>query len=500
MSIVGSIIVPHPPLMIPEVGRGEEKSIAQTTAAYEEAASFAASLQPETLIISSPHSIMYRDYFHISKGTSARGNLSAFGAPDVRFYEEYDTELVQEICRLADQENFPAGILGERDPLLDHGTMVPLYFLHRQWSSFGDQSSDCGRTSCTDTTANIKGANRRPPFRIIRIGLSGLSLEDHYHFGMLIQKAVENLGRRVVYVASGDLSHKLKSYGPYGYAKEGPAYDEQVMKVCGGGCFGGLFDFAPAFLEKAAECGHRSFVIMAGALDGRSVEAKVLSHQDVTGVGYGVCTFSVRGEDGSRHFLERRLQAEHARTESARKEEDAWTSIARFTIENFVQRGVIPAVSGDAAICGAAKHPLPDALLSNSAGVFVSIHEHGELRGCIGTILPTRENIAEEIIQNAVSACSEDPRFSPVTRRELPYLALSVDVLGKPENIDGPEELDVHRYGVIVSKGSRRGLLLPDLDGVDSVDQQIRIAKQKAGINPSEKDVTLQRFEVIRHH
>ena len=477
MSIVGSILVPHPPLIIPEVGKGEEKSIAQTTAAYEEAASFAASLQPETLIISSPHSTMYRDYFHISKGESARGNLSAFGAPGVRFYEEYDTELVREICRLADQENFPAGILGERDPLLDHGTMIPLYFLHRQWSS-----------------------GKQPPFRIIRIGLSGLSLEDHYRFGMLIRKAVDSLGRRAVYVASGDLSHKLKSYGPYGYAKEGPAYDEQVMKVCGGGCFGGLFDFAPAFLEKAAECGHRSFVIMAGALDGRSVEAKVLSHQDVTGVGYGVCTFSVRGEDGSRHFLERRLQAEHARTESARKEEDAWTSIARFTIENFVQRGVIPAVSGDAAICGAAKHPLPDALLSNSAGVFVSIHEHGELRGCIGTILPTRENIAEEIIQNAVSACSEDPRFSPVTRRELPYLALSVDVLGKPENIDGPEELDVHRYGVIVSKGSRRGLLLPDLDGVDSVDQQIRIAKQKAGIDPSEKDVTLQRFEVIRHH
>ena len=132
------------------------------------------------------------------------------------------------------------------------------------------------------------------------------------------------------------------------------------------------------------------------------------------------------------------------------------------------------------------------------AGAFVSIHEHGRLRGCIGTIFPTESSVAEEIIQNAVSAAVRDPRFSPIREEELPFLEISVDVLGDPEEIGSEDELDVRRYGVIVSSGRRRGLLLPDLDGVDTVEQQVAIARQKGGIRPDEP-VCLQRFEVIRH-
>ena len=137
-------------------------------------------------------------------------------------------------------------------------------------------------------------------------------------------------------------------------------------------------------------------------------------------------------------------------------------------------------------------------MLSLRAGAFVSIHKEGRLRGCIGTILPTEDSLAEEIIQNAISASTRDPRFDPIRPEELPLLEISVDVLGTPEDIDSPEELDVKRYGVIVSCGSRRGLLLPDLPGVDTVEQQLSIARKKGGIGPKEK-VRLQRFEVIRH-
>ena len=147
--------------------------------------------------------------------------------------------------------------------------------------------------------------------------------------------------------------------------------------------------------------------------------------------------------------------------------------------------------------------PVPDwvsrELLHKTAGAFVSVHKFGALRGCIGTIASTQKNLALEIIENAVSAVSKDPRFSPVTQDELKYLDINVDVLGEAEKIKSPSELDVKKYGVIVQSGYKRGLLLPDLEGVDTVEQQIDIARRKGGIAPGEK-IDLFRFEVVRHY
>ena len=139
------------------------------------------------------------------------------------------------------------------------------------------------------------------------------------------------------------------------------------------------------------------------------------------------------------------------------------------------------------------------ALLENErAGAFVSLHKDGRLRGCIGTIAPTRDRLADEIIENAVSASTRDPRFMPVTVDELDHIEYSVDVLSPAEPIDSPDQLDVKRYGVIVTNGGRRGLLLPNLDTIDTVEEQIAIAKKKAGIGVDEP-VKLSRFEVVRH-
>ena len=458
MSIIAAYMVPHPPMIIPQIGRGNEKQIQETIDAYRNVAREIASLKPETIIISSPHSVMYSDYFHISPGKNANGDFSNFHAREVRFHENYDEELVSRICSLSDAEDFPAGTLGERDRALDHGTMIPLYFIRQFYSDF----------------------------QLVRLGLSGLSLVDHYAFGRIIQKAVEDLDRRAVFVASGDLSHKLQSYGPYGYAKEGPQYDARVMDVCSRAAFGELLDFDESFCEKAAECGHRSFVIMAGALDGRAVDARQLSHQDVTGVGYGICSFHPTSIDESRHFLEQNSSEPNNNASPASS--DPCVQLARASLESYILSRKIIDVPQD----------LPEDLTARRAGAFVSIHEHGQLRGCIGTISPARSNLAEEIIFNAISASTRDPRFPPIRKEELPFLEINVDVLGEPEDIESEDDLDVKRYGVIVTNGLRRGLLLPDLDGVDTVRQQIAIAKQKAGIASIEK-VSLQRFEVVRH-
>jgi AmmeMemoRadiSam system protein A len=141
---------------------------------------------------------------------------------------------------------------------------------------------------------------------------------------------------------------------------------------------------------------------------------------------------------------------------------------------------------------------VPSDLFKRRAGAFVSIHENGRLRGCIGTFLPVRENIADEIIHNAAAAATEDPRFQPISKSELDRLDISVDILSEPEPVASTDALDAKRYGVIVTCGSRRGLLLPDLDGVDTPEQQIAISRQKAGISPDEP-VSLMRFEVNRH-
>ena len=460
MSILAAFMVPHPPMIVPEIGKGSEKQVTDTTLAYDRVADEVTALEPDTLIITSPHAVMYADYFHISPGKAAAGSFRQFRAPGVRFSEQYDTELVNRICALSDEAGFPAGTLGEREAALDHGTMVPLWFIRKKYTGG----------------------------RIVRIGLSGLPLTDHYRLGQIVARAVEDTGTRAVFIASGDLSHKLQEYGPYGFAKEGPEYDRRIMDVCSRAAFEELFDFDETFCDKAAECGHRSFVIMAGVLDGLSVKATVLSHQDVTGVGYGICTFYPEGTDPNRHFLKAyQEKAERECLERAEKS-DPYVRLARASVESWVRHHERISVP----------EGLPEEMLTRRAGAFVSLHRHGRLRGCIGTIMATEKSIAEEIVQNAISACSRDPRFSPVTADELSSLEISVDVLGELESIDSPNELDVKRYGVVVSHGRKRGLLLPNLDGVDTVEEQIRIARQKGGIREGEP-YRLERFEVVRH-
>ncbi|WP_440336841.1 AmmeMemoRadiSam system protein B, partial [Mitsuokella multacida] len=222
MAIVAAMAVPHPPIILPEIGRGEEKKIAKTAAAYREVMRRAADLEPDTVVITSPHATMYSDYFHISPGKQARGDFSAFRCPEVEIEAEYDVAFAKALADACAEEDLPAGFLGEREPALDHGTMIPLYFLQPVL---------------------------KKPVKVVRIGLSGLSADVHYRLGRLIQDTAEKLGRRTVFIASGDLSHKLKEDGPYGFAKEGPVFDEAVTEDLGKADFLSLLTISPDLAE-----------------------------------------------------------------------------------------------------------------------------------------------------------------------------------------------------------------------------------------------------------
>ena len=433
--IVGAVMVPHPPILVDAIGKGEQRAVSKTIASYHQAAKTLAGWNPDVLGIVSPHAELYTDYFQITPGDHITGDFARFGARQVSFHETLDKEYADRICQLCKKEGFPAGNEYPQSHTLDHGTMVPLYFIEKYLQ-------------------NVP---------IVRIGLSGHSLQRHQEFGKIIQKAGDQLQRKVAVVASGDLSHYCRMDGPYGYRPESETYNQRIMDVMGRGAFDELLEFDDALRHQAGECGHGSFTILSGILSGYAFETQKLSFEDTFGVAYGVCIYTCH---------------------------DPYVELAKRTIETYIQdRKVINS-----------RDTLP-LFKEQKAGVFVSIHEHGALRGCIGTFLPTKPHVGAEIIANAISASTQDPRFVPITTEELKDLDISVDVLGELEPVNDIHELDIKKYGILVSdRYGRRGLLLPNLDGVRDVEHQISIAASKAGIYDYDlEDLTIERFEVVRH-
>lgn len=460
MPIKLAAIVPHPPIILPEIGQGQEREILATTSAYRELARRLRQIKPDTLVVISSHATSYADYFHISPGAKARGDLGRFGADQVQVSVIYDEEFVRALEQNAKRAGLSAGTRGEREKTLDHGTLIPLTFL-------AEQELHC---------------------EIVRIGISGMDAASHYRFGKCIKKTAEELKRDVVIVASGDLSHKLLESGPYGYSASGPEFDRQSTAAMARGDFLALLTLDASLCEEAAECGLGTFWILTGALDRTGVNSELLSYEGPFGVGYAVAVFTPKEPDESRAFDVLVQKSERERIAGVRAGEDAFVRLARQTVEAYVREKETPPLP----------EGLPEEMTGRRAGVFVSLKLAGKLRGCIGTISAVTGSIAEEIVKNAVSACSEDPRFDPVQPDELERLTYSVDVLGPTERIDSAKQLDVKRYGVIVTSGYRKGLLLPNLEGVDTVEEQIKIAKRKAGI-PEYERCRMERFEVVRH-
>lgn len=435
MSVLGAFVLPHPPIVLAEIGHGEEKKIQSTIDGFKEVARLIADLKPDTIVLSSPHAPAYRDGFFVSECEAVSGSFARFNAQDVSIKAMTDLTFVQELKRR--NPDFIGSALNGDD--LDHGTMVPLRFIQEVY----------------------------PHFKLVRIGLSFLDDEHHIEIGKTIHETAEALGRRIVFIASGDLSHRLVKDGPYGYAQEGPIFDRTIIDILKSGTLDKLTDISPDLMEKAAECGYRSLLILAGVVEDLPFIPELYSYEGPFGVGYATAGFLPEQQ----------------------KKSDRYVRLARMAIQNHVLKGIDSDLPPDT----------PAELTQFQAGVFVSLHRQERLRGCIGTIFPVTSCVGEEILRNAVLACSQDPRFTPLMQDELADLDIGVDVLGAPEDIRSKSQLDIKRYGVIVSKGRRKGLLLPDLEGVESVGQQVQIALSKAGIS-SDEDYTMQRFEVVRHH
>ena len=452
-SLVFSGIAPHPPIMVPEVGREAVAHVRQSIDAMAELTRRLIDSGAETVILISPHAPLEVDSFVAYEGPTLYGDFTNFHAPETEFSASVDEELLQAITQTAGNANYRVSMLVAN--LLDHGTAVPLYFLlSNGWSG-----------------------------KVIALGYSFLSNEDHLRFGSCITKAVDQIGRRVAFIASGDLSHRLKPEAPAGYNSSAHVFDEEVVGALQANEPSRIVEIDHGLRKLAGECGYRSMLVAIGAASELAPSCEVINYEAPFGVGYLVAQLTNVA-----------AQPEMAPETSEEELVDdvvpaVVPQLARRAVEAFIREGEF--IDAPAS---------PSGLLAARAPCFVSLKTRdGELRGCIGTIEAVKDSLAEEIVSNAVSAAINDPRFDPVRENELADLVYSVDVLLAPEPAV-MEELDPKVYGVIVEdeSESRRGLLLPDIPGVDSAEQQVEIARRKAGI-PKGTPVKLSRFKVERY-
>jgi AmmeMemoRadiSam system protein A len=447
--------------MVREVGGADSDATDASERALRAIGALLEPFAPETLVVVSPHAPGFWDAFTVTTEERLRGDLGQFRARNVVRDVAGDPELAVAILEetaaaglpIVPREELASGSGGAAE--LDHGVLVPLHFL------------DPG------------GA-----LPLVVISFAGMDAEDHAEFGRAIARAASRIGRRVAFVASGDMSHRLLPSAPAGFSPRAHLFDEQVASLLARADFAGIAAIDGTLREAAGECGWRSLLVLGGFLEGSGAAGRVLSYEAPWGVGYLTAAFAPAAQLAHLPAYTAPAGSKGGRLGA---DESEPVRLARLTIESFVRDGTTPEPA-----------PLADPALPARAGAFVSLHTTYGQRGCIGTIGPTEPTLAAEIVRNAVQAATQDPRFPPVRPDELAGLEVTVDVLEPPEPVSCLEDLDPKCYGVITTCGWRRGLLLPDLEGVDTCEEQVAIAMSKGGIRPDET-ISLERFKVVRY-
>lgn len=456
-------ITPHPPIIISEIGNWEETKAKATIKGMESIAREINKLQPKIIAVITPHGNVFADALCINIEQILTGNFEKFGKSNLIYTFKNNVKMAKEMCDTLMNNQLLCLDLSEKtakqfniETTLDHGVLVPLHFITKEYSDF----------------------------ELIHISIGFLTTLQLYEAGQIISNI---LGDENVLIVSGDLSHKLTKQAPSGYHPNGVIYDKKIVKAIKNNSYIDILTMDEKLIDQAGQCAHKPLELFLGALEGYESQSIIHSYEGPFGVGY--LTASIKRNKKSKHSVKKQYLKQKSNTFNQLLEnEDEYITLARNTINEYIKSGYIIDIPKG----------LPEEMMTKRNGVFVSIKKQGQLRGCIGTINPTKDNIAKEIIENAISASTKDPRFSAISEDELNDLVISVDILFKAENIKSSDQLDVKNYGVIVRSGLKSGLLLPNLEGIDTVDEQITIAKKKANINEDEK-CALQRFKVVRH-
>lgn len=440
-SIRFAALMPHAPILVPAVA-GPRAGASRTTAAMRDVAERLGGHSIDTVVLISPHSPRRRNAFGLWGGSVLAGSLGQFGAPDASIELPNDLEFVPALSKAAAKRG--VALWSIQPGLLDHGAVVPLWFLTEGgWN---------GRTVILSLNHPGDG------------GLDDL--------GAALREAAERCGRRVAVIASGDMSHRLTRDAPGGHHPRAAQFDRALIDGLKTASYQSFREFDETLQQDAGEDALDSTRIALAAADWKADGHEVLSYEGPFGVGYGVAVLFQRPHDAPSEV-------------TATTEGHCLPAVAR--------RSVYAALTGQAV---GRDTPLSD-YLSRPGAVFVTMRTlEGRLRGCVGSLAPSRPNIVQETWHYARIAAFHDPRFAPVALDELDRLRFEVSVLHTFQSVQSIADLNPRRFGVIVSvPDGRRGLLLPAIPEIQTVDDQLRHVRAKAGIAVHEP-VEMQRFEV----
>ena len=411
MPVCFSGLMCHAPIVIPQVAGHRGNLCATSTRTMREVATRVVDSNPERLVLISPHSPRLNDRFCSWKGAHL-GDLSAFGFPQLSIDLPDAPEVAQSL-------SIPANLESTKGNKLDHGAVVPLFFLV--------EAGWCGPTS------------------ILSVPWNG---NQHEEIGRLLNM----LPGKTAVIASGDMSHRLKKGAPAGYHPQAQNFDKAFVAALQANNWSKIAQIP--FQKEAAEDVVDSTRVAVAAAQ-RPLNAEVLSYEGPWGVGYTQAVFY----DPAPPLY----------------------AIARRAVRSKVIGEEIVVPQGGPA----------------AKGVFVTLNKAGKLRGCIGHIFPTCHTLYQEITEVAQLSATKDPRFPVVKVAELPSLQYEISVLEPPEEISNKSQLNPKKYGVIVSSGYKKGVLLPSLDGIDTIDMQLKIACRKAGID-QQTPMQVERFTVTK--
>ncbi|MBM7561832.1 AmmeMemoRadiSam system protein A [Fusibacter tunisiensis] len=480
MSFLGAFLMPHAPVLIDKIGDWQTNDVQKTVASMKSIANEIAKLDPDTIIVISPHGPIFSDAIAIYNQSDYKGDFHAFGEFSLQYNFVKDADFIAQLIQTnaqckgdyypIDEPLFQTHQISEK---LDHGVLVPLHFINEVVS--------------------------RPKYVFMSYG--HFSYKRLMENGYLLRAAIEALGKNIVVIASGDMSHALKDNGPYDYLPEGPQFDSLMVKAIDQNKPWDVFAASEKMIAGAKECGLRSYAMLLGLFLKSSIASRLYSYEGPFGVGYLCASFYEVGVAHRDSWYASLNEMWEKRTAESRQKEHPYVQFARAVIASRVKRMVPPKVIFQTT------HVVVDAVriqISNLQEIqsikracFVSIKQEGQLRGCIGTLFPVYDNLLIEIYHNAMAAATKDGRFYPIQVEELNNLTVSVDVLSDMERVANFDGLDPKKYGVYLISNRKNGVLLPDLEGIKTVEEQVGIAASKGGFLVEEIE-EMYRFTVDR--